>query len=135
MIGIIVQLALSWVLVWLLKRNDLRVLGLRPTGNRMRDFLFFFIVTAICCASGYFFQIFFAARDWQLNPGISASLILNGLWWNVKSVLFEEFIFRGVLLYLLLQRLGARIAMLTSSVAFGIYHWFSYEILGQIILM
>lgn len=131
MIGIIVQLALSWMLVWLIRRNDLKVLGLKPTGSRMRDFLFFFFVTAACCASGYFAQIFFAQREWQLNPGVSAALFFEGLWWHIKSVLFEELIFRGVLLYILLQRFGAKAAILISSIAFGIYHWFSYEILGQ----
>ena len=29
----------------------------------------------------------------------------NSFWWNIKSVLFEEFIFRGALLYIIMQKL------------------------------
>jgi membrane protease YdiL (CAAX protease family) len=49
----------------------------------------------------------------------------------MKSVLFEELIFRGVLLYILIKWLGHVRAIIISSVAFGIYHWFSYELFGN----
>ena len=57
---------------------------------------------------------------------------MEGLWWNIKSVLYEELIFRGVLFYILIKKLGALKALIISSVAFGIYHWFTYEILGNV---
>jgi hypothetical protein len=60
-------------------------------------------------------RMYFADQQWKLNPALSANLILTGIWWNVKSVLFEELIFRGVLLYILIKRLGA----------FKSYHYFS----------
>jgi hypothetical protein len=55
--------------------------------------------------------------------------------WTGKSVLFEELIFRGALLYILIQKIGIKTACLISSIAFGIYHWFSYEVLGNPIQM
>jgi membrane protease YdiL (CAAX protease family) len=45
-------------------------------------------------------------------------------------VAFEELIFRGAVLYILLQRMGLK-AIWISAAAFGIYHWFSFGELGQ----
>ena len=47
----------------------------------------------------------------------------------------EELIFRGALLYILIQKLGKLKGIIISSIAFGIYHWFTFEILGSIIPM
>ncbi len=132
MVGIIVQLALSWLIIWLFNKSNLNVLGFFPTKRRLLDFGIFFFVTAFCCASDFFMRMYFAEQQWKLNPNLSISLILNGLWWNLKSVLFEELIFRGVLLYILIKKLGAIKAIIISAIAFGIYHWFTYEIIGDI---
>jgi membrane protease YdiL (CAAX protease family) len=131
MIGIIVQLAISWLLIWSIEKKDLGVLGLRPTKQRMTDMGLFFIITAACAASGFLIRIYFGER-WVLNPVFSGKLLLEGLWWNIKSVLYEELIFRGVILYILIKRLGVTNAIIISAIGFGIYHWFSYEIIGNI---
>ena len=132
MLGIIVQLAISWLLIWLFEKKDLRVLGLWPTGKRLADFGLFFIVTAICAASASLIRMFIAKETWGLNPAFNFNLLLNGLWYNIKSVLYEELIFRGVLLYIMIKRLGAFKAILISSIAFGIYHWFTFEVLWNV---
>jgi len=132
MIGIIVQLALSWLLVWLFEKGNLGFLGFYPTKRRLLDFGFFFIITALCCSSDFFIRMLFIKQEWKLNPAVSANLILTGIWWNIKSVLFEELIFRGVLFYILIKKLGATKAIIISAVGFGIYHWFSQEAFGNI---
>jgi membrane protease YdiL (CAAX protease family) len=106
-------------------------LGFRPTKRRVTDFFLFFIITALCCASGFFMRMYFGER-WELNPALTGKLFFSGLWWYIKSVLYEELIFRGAILYVLIKRLGVARAILISSVAFGIYHWFSYEIIGNL---
>lgn len=131
MVGIIVQLAISWLLIWFFEKGNLNVLGLIPTRRRLLDFSLFFIIAALCCSSDFFMRMYFADQHWQLNPDLSTNLILTGIWWNIKSVLFEELIFRGVLLYMLIKKLGAAKAIIISSVAFGIYHWFSQEAFGD----
>ncbi|MFT3911519.1 MAG: CPBP family intramembrane metalloprotease [Ferruginibacter sp.] len=131
MIGIIVQLLISWLLVWLFEKNNLKVLGFFPTKKRLLHFLLFFIVTAILCSTGFLFKMYFAKQEWVINPKLSANLILTGVWWNIKSVLFEELIFRGVLFYILIQKLGSTKAIIISAIAFGIYHWFSFEVTGN----
>jgi membrane protease YdiL (CAAX protease family) len=72
-----------------------------------------------------------AKQSWLLNPDINAGLILKGVWFTIKSVLFEEFIFRGVLLYILIKKIGTSRAIVISATAFGIYHWFSHELWGN----
>ena len=67
----------------------------------------------------------------MLNLYIDAGLILKGIWFTVKSVLFEEFIFRGILFYILIKKIGTTRAILISGIAFGIYHWFSHELWGN----
>ncbi|HLO79936.1 MAG TPA: CPBP family intramembrane glutamic endopeptidase [Chitinophagaceae bacterium] len=131
MIGILVQLAISWIIIWFVEKKDLSVLGLRPTLPRIADLMIFLAVASACCASGYLLRRYFGNEDWVLNPKLTASLLLDGIWWNIKSVLFEELIFRGVLFYLLIRKLGVTKAILISSIAFGVYHWFSFEILGN----
>ena len=132
MLGILVQLLLSWLIMWLFEKSNLKVLGFYPTKKRLLGFALFFIVTALCCSSDFFMRMIFAKQQWELNPKLSSNLILTGTWWNVKSVLFEELIFRGVLLYIFIKKIGHNKAILISAIAFGIYHWFSHEVIGDI---
>ena len=135
MLGIFVQLAISWLLVWLIERRNLGVLGFLPTRRRVIDFALFFFITAICCSFGFFLRMYFGNERWMVNPVLTFNLVASGLWWNIKSVLFEELIFRGVLLYILIRRVGMQKAIIISAIAFGIYHWFSFEIIGNITQM
>lgn len=135
MLGILVQLLISWLIIWLFEKGNLNVLGFWPTKKRLLGFVLFFIVTALCCSSDFFMRMIFAKQEWELNPKLSVNLILTGIWWNVKSVLFEELIFRGVLFYILIKKLGAAKAIIISSIAFGVYHWFSHEVLGNPVQM
>jgi uncharacterized protein len=131
MLGILVQLALSWLIIWLFEKGNLSFLGLLPTKKRIADFILFLVVTAICCSTGFFMRMYFAGESWEVNPQLNAKLVFDGLWWNLKSVLFEELIFRGVIFYILIKKLGSLNAIIISSIAFGIYHWFSFGILGD----
>lgn len=131
MLGIIVQLAISWLLLWLFQKQHLFALGFLPTRKRLFHFALFLLVTALCCTSGFLMKIYFAKQQWVLNPKLNASLVWFGIWWNLKSVLFEELVFRGAILYILIQRIGRTKAIIISTIGFGIYHWFSFGILGN----
>jgi membrane protease YdiL (CAAX protease family) len=135
MIGIIIQLAISWLIVWLYEKGNLGCLGLMPTKKRLLDFTLFFFVTAVCAVSGFLLKMLIAKQSWVLNPNLNTGTIIEGVWFTVKSVLFEEFIFRGVLLYILIKKIGATRAIIISAVTFGIYHWFSHELWGNPVQM
>lgn len=130
--GIIVQLLISWLIIWLFEKGSLNVFGFYPTKKRLIGFALFFIITAICCSSDFFMRMLLAKQQWELNPKLTSNLILTGIWWNIKSVLFEELVFRGVLFYILIKKLGDKKAILISAIAFGIYHWFSQSGFGNI---
>ena len=76
-----------------------------------------------------------SGTQWSLNPGFKSELLLESLRWNINSVVFEELIFRGYLLYLACRFLGRRRAALLGAAAFGVYHWFSYGALGKPVAM
>jgi len=135
MLGIIVQLLISWVIIWFFEKGNLTIFGFYPTRKRLFGFVLFFTVTGLCCSSDFFMRMLFAQQRWEINPRLTANLILTGIWWNVKSVLFEEFIFRGVLFYILIRKLGNTKAIIISAIAFGIYHWFSQSGFGNITQM
>ena len=135
MVGILVQLAISWLLAWVFYKKGLEVLGFYPTKNRLVHFILFFIITGLCCASGFIMKMVLTHQAWIINPALNYSLALEGIWWNLKSVLFEELIFRGVILYILIRKIGSTKAIIISAIAFGIYHWFSMNAFGNITQM
>ncbi len=135
MLGILVQLIISWFIVWLFDKKNLSVLGFLPTKQRTADFFLFFVITSIFCSLGFVLKMYFGKQQWHVNPELSINLVISGIWWNIKSVLFEELIFRGVLLYILLNKLGMIKAIFISAAAFGIYHWFSFGIIGNPVQM
>ena len=135
MLGILVELALSWVIVWIAKKKNLNVLGLMPTWPRLRGFGIFFLVATFCCLLEIILRIACFKEHYSINPKLTLALFAEGLWWNIKSVLYEELIFRGVLLYILIRRLGAMKAIWISAIAFGVYHWFSFNLVGNVSAM
>jgi membrane protease YdiL (CAAX protease family) len=128
MVGILVQLAISWLIIWFFEKKNLSVLGLCPTKRRLVDFILFFLLACLCCSIGFVLKIYFFKERWEVNPNLTVNLVLEGIWWNLKSVLYEELIFRGVLLYLAIKKLGEVNGIVLSAMAFGIYHWFSFNV-------
>jgi len=135
MIGILVEIAISWVLLYVLERKNILSLGIFPVLKRIKQFLFGFLITCVLCICVEILESILRSSEWFLNKSISGGTILNMFFWDLRSVVFEELIFRGALLYILIKRIGPSKAILISAVSFGIYHWFSYGIIGDIIPM
>ena len=72
-------------------------------------------------------RIYFAKEQFALNPNLSVTLIITSVWSVFKSVLFEELLSRGVLLYILIKKLGHKWAILISAIFFGVLHWRNLE--------
>jgi membrane protease YdiL (CAAX protease family) len=131
MVGIIIQLLLSYAIIFWQQKDNLTVLGFKPTTSRIKHFLLFTFIAGFCSATTFFLRMLFAKETWHINPLLDWGLVANGIWYNIKSVLYEELIFRGVLFYLLIKKLGGKQALFLSAAAFGIYHWFSYEVFND----
>lgn len=72
---------------------------------------------------------------WQFNTSLNTALILEHLRFNINSILFEELLFRGFLLYQAIRWLGDWRGSLLGAAAFGVYHWFSYGVFGNPVMM
>jgi uncharacterized protein len=127
MVEIIGLLLISWILIWFFEKGNLSVLGLRPTKSRLKYAAILFITTAICCSTSYFMKMSFVKEQFVLNPKLSTLLIVTEIWLVLKSVLFEELLSRGVLLYILIKKLGQKWAILISAIIFGALHWNNME--------
>ncbi len=135
MIGILVALAISWLLLFLIEKKSVLSLGFLPIIKRLKQFLIGFLITAILCAIVQYSESLLKSSNWILNEKITSLIILKSFFWDLKSVLSEELIFRGAILYILIQKIGSKKAILISAIAFGIYHWFSFGVLGNIVAM
>jgi hypothetical protein len=65
---LILIIALSWGLIWLYERADLSVLGGRPSAERLKIAAILFVVTALCCASGFWMRAYFCPRAVRCEP-------------------------------------------------------------------
>jgi len=135
MIGILVALAISWLLLCFIEKENILALGFLPILKRMKQLAVGFIITAILCVLVLFFESYLKSSSWILNENISSIIIFKSFYWDIKSVFTEELIFRGALLYILIQKIGLNKAVFISAIAFGIYHWFSYGIIGNVLAM
>ena len=136
MIGILVALILSWLLLRVVVREPLIVLGIVPNKQRMIELVAGMLFMAFIAIINFTWQAHFKEISYQINPDFGLGQVLSGSFWILKAVVFEELVFRGALLYLLIRYIGVVKACLLSSVIFGVYHWFSYEVFGaRLVLM
>jgi hypothetical protein len=113
------------MLLYLIEKKNILALGFLPIAKRLKQFLIGFLITGILCVLIQYLEAYLKSSTWVLDKNITGGIILKSFWWDVKSVLTEELIFRGTLLYFLIQKIGSRKSILISAIAFGIYHWFS----------
>lgn len=135
MIGILIELAISWLLLHFLEKKSILALGFQPVAKRLKQFFIGFLITAALCILVQLLEAYLQSSRWIINENITSGVILESFWWDVKSVLTEELLFRGALLYILMRRIGDQKGIIISAVAFGVYHWFSYGVLGNVMAM
>lgn len=134
MLALLITFLISWGILRL-SGTDFRVLGLYPTGLRSFQFFIGFVPAAVLAFIYFFISIKVLEAEVVVNESYSLLNFLSGAMWTFRSVLFEEFVFRGALLFLAIKYLGKFGGILISSVAFGIFHWFSFNLLGDVIQM
>jgi membrane protease YdiL (CAAX protease family) len=57
-------------------------------------------------------------------------LFFDSFIYHLKSALSEDLVFRGILLYILIKKIGIQKGGVLSAITFGIYHWFSYKMIN-----
>lgn len=131
MLGVLVVFVLSWLILWFFLKEHISALGVVPSTRRLRDFVIGLILMALFCTINLLGQSYFKEIDYVRNPNFGIWESLSAIWWTFKAALFEELIFRGAILYILIKKIGINWACLVSAIAFGIYHWFSYQMFGR----
>ena len=132
MIGLLVITAISWLLLFFIEKKNILALGFLPVVKRLKQFLIGFIITGMLCVLVQYTEAYLKASVWVLDENSTTAIVLKSFWWDFKSVLTEELLFRGAILFILIRKIGSKKSILISAIAFGIYHWFSYGVLGNI---
>ncbi|MEO5979336.1 MAG: CPBP family intramembrane glutamic endopeptidase [Chryseolinea sp.] len=135
MLQILAIFGISWLIVWLYDRSNLSILGLRPTPNRSKLAAILFIQTAICYALSFLLRIFLVKEQYTLNGDLSFENAGLAVWETVRGSITEEMLCRGVLLYILIRKLGNTRAIILSSFIFGLMHWINVGVFGNVIEM
>ncbi|MGB3180209.1 MAG: type II CAAX endopeptidase family protein [Cyclobacteriaceae bacterium] len=135
MVGILIALLLSWAALYFIEKRSILALGFTPVVKRLVQFFAGFIITALLCLTNELLEVYLRSATVNLSASFSFQMLMSRLWWDFRSVLTEELIFRGAILYILIARIGQKKAILISAVAFGVYHWFSYGLFGNLVPM
>lgn len=135
MLQLIGLLAVSWLLIWLFEKKNLSVLGLTPTKDRLIYFSILFIASALFSATAFLLRMYFAKEDYALTQSLTAKSIIIETWYQFRTVLTEELLCRGALLYILIKRIGQTKAILITSIFFAILHWINAGVWGNLTQM
>lgn len=135
MYGILIELLLSYLLLKYLAKTNLQAIGFLPSGIHLLQLLvgILWAILYHCCFE-YGLSLL-VHNPWKLNPAYGIPDFWSSFAYLLRSVVYEELIFRGALLYLLIQRFGGRLAMLVSALSFGVYHWFAWQAWGNPVQM
>ena len=127
-------IALSILIFYFLERRFLLADWFLPAQTRLRNFVTGFCFSLILCVIFHLLVLLVYAGNAKWNEEFSFQLLGKSLLYDFNSVLYEELIFRGILLFILLKYLGKK-AIWISAIAFGIYHWFTQGVLGNPVAM
>lgn len=131
MLGLLVIVVISWILLHFIQKESIDALGIIPNRRRLYQFFLGFLVMMLIVLLTISIETFMAQIQWSFHGEINYTAIFDALIYHLRSALTEDLVFRGALLYILIQRAGAKKALLLSAIFFGIYHVFSYGMVGS----
>lgn len=134
MLGLLIIIVISWLLLHFFEKQHIDVLGIIPNLNRVSQFVIGFMVITIIVLINIYVETTIRDIKWESKP-IDFNVIFKAFIYHLKSALTEDLVFRGAILYILIQRIGVQKGILLSAMVFGIYHWFSYGIIGGRVIL
>lgn len=134
MLGILLLIAFSY-LVLRYFCNNFNHANFIPGKSALTEFTFG-LLWPIAYFSVFEFTVAWLVHNpYLINQHFTYSDFANRFIYITKSVIYEELLFRGVFFYLVWKKRGTNYAILISSVCFGIYHWFAWQVFGNVIQM
>ena len=131
MIGIMFLTGVSWLLFWFIFKKNLFQFWFSNLQLRTTDALIGACIALLAFAIPLVLKSIIYSIDWHYNQGADARSLFSALFFYFKSIMFEELIFRGVILTLLADFTRNKVAVILSAIVFGIYQWFSYGMFGS----
>ncbi len=131
MLGLLIIIVISWALLRFIEKKNIDVLGLIPYPNRILQFFIGLIFMVLLCLLMVAAETYILNVEWKQKETIDYSLIFQSFVYHIRSALTEDLVFRGAILYVLIQRIGSKKAILLSALCFGVYHVFSYGMMGE----
>jgi membrane protease YdiL (CAAX protease family) len=124
------------ILYYLVEKENLLKVWFTPPGTKLKQFFAGFFILAFLSAITQLFFGFLSGATWSFTTEVSLNSIYASALYDLRSVLFEELIFRGIALYFLLRFTKKRQpSLLIAAAAFGVYHWFTFGVIGNLIPM
>ncbi len=127
----LIIVVLSWIIIYLIEKRNIFKTWIEPIEIRIKEFLKGFSLMAFLCVITQLFLSEISNTTWILSNELSLDKLFSSFYYDINSVLFEELLFRGVLLYLLIKTFNMQTGIILSSIAFGIYHWFTGGVFGN----
>ncbi len=131
MLQLIGLLVISWLLIWMFEKKNLSVLGLKPTKDRLKYFAILFIVSVLFSSTAFLLRMYFAKEEYVITKSLSIESVLLEIWYQFRTVLTEELLCRGALLYILIIRIGQTKAIVITSIFFAVLHWINAGVWGN----
>ena len=128
---VIVFIVFSWLSIYLLEKRNIFRSWFTPVGQRFKEFMLGFLLMGLLCIISQLLLSHLSGISWTLSDEITTGTFVQAIASDVNSVLFEELLFRGVLLYALIKYTTPQKGIILSAAAFGVWHWFSYGVLGN----
>lgn len=126
MLGLLVIIVVSWGLLHLILNKNIESIGIVPSGKRTIQFVIGMVFIMIITLLNIYIETIVLDIDWKLQYSINYHSILNAFVYHLRSALTEDLVFRGAILYILINKLSVNWGLLISALCFGIYHVFSY---------
>lgn len=131
MLFFVALLAVSWLIIYLLEKRNLLRQWTLPVGKRLVEVAIGLAVASTAAVATNLILASASGASFALNPESSLGQLLRMFRYDLASVLVEELLFRGIPLYLLIKYFRWKPALFMSAAAFGIYHWFTFGVLGS----
>jgi len=135
MAGILIELIISWLLLKFIVHQNLWALGFKINSKQLTSIIIALFIPVVFLVVFLVGISLWVKSPYHLNPHYTFAAFKNSALYVLISVIYEELIFRGALLYLLIKKIGSQKAVLISAISFGLYHWFTMGVLGHIVPM
>ncbi|SOD13930.1 CPBP family intramembrane glutamic endopeptidase [Pedobacter xixiisoli] len=130
MLGILILMALSYILLHFTNKQ-LSLSTLLHTSKTFTTLAIGLAWPIIYFCSYELLLGWLVANPYVLNSTFTLSQGIATVLYILRSVIYEELIFRGAIFLAVWKKLGSRPAILISSSCFGVYHWFAWQAFGS----